>query len=104
MQFRSGCSPPSCRKAPAELRRLHLLRTVTSVIPIVVASPGSKSTFNDCADASLWQTLQSVGAGATPESTLWQVKHTVWLLGVVLNVPFFSQKASPIVFGGFVTY
>ena len=25
MQFKSGCSPPSWRNAPAEIRRLHLL-------------------------------------------------------------------------------
>jgi hypothetical protein len=36
---------------------------------------------------------QSVEAGFMSPSGVWQVKHVAWF-GVVLNVPFFNQKAS----------
>src|SRR5215203_5407277 len=39
-----------------------------------------------------------------PVSVEWQVKHVVCPVGVDLNVPFFSQKASPSFAGGVVAY
>src|SRR5687767_9401246 len=47
---------------------------------------------------------QFLGSDGMPESAEWQVKQVVCDIGTVLNVPLFSQKASPHPLGGLLTY
>src|SRR5437868_2796280 len=105
MQLKSGCIPPSCRKLAAEVRLRHAASITGSLMPSAAATFGSKSVRAGVAGASLWHVAQSIGAGfKSVLSCEWQVKQDVCPSGMVLNVPFFNQKASPRVFGGVVTY
>src|ERR1043165_7107495 len=103
VQLWSGCAPPAWRNVPEDERRRQRCQTVPSATPIDAASFGSKSARAGSAGASLWQALQSLGAGAMPLSCEWQVKQVEWF-GTVRNVPFFNQKRSPRSFGGVPVY
>src|SRR5690606_13921422 len=92
----------SWRNVPAEARVRQASSITRLRTPILAASAGSKSGSN--LSFGLWQVAQFVGPGSIPLSCEWQVKHAAWLIGDDLNVPFLSQKASPISSGGFVKY
>ena len=52
----------------------------------------------------MWHVAQSLDFGAMSASAEWHGKQVVCVVGAVLNVPFFNQKASPKLAGGLVTY
>src|ERR1043166_6451127 len=72
VQLWSGCAPPSWRNVPDDSRLRHVCQTVPSATPIAAASLGSKSARAASTGASLWQALQSLGAGAMPPSCGWE--------------------------------
>src|ERR1043165_3527027 len=78
VQLWSGCAPPSWRNVPEDERLRQRCQTVPSATPIDAASFGSKSARTGSRGASLWQGLQSFGAGAVPLSSEGRGQRGEW--------------------------